>query len=186
MKRPITSGTASSGFTLVEVAIAAVILSMILGAVVAVQGSLGGLNSTTSVSGTMVAKAQGAIEIMSAELRWAEGGSVILLAENGSARVEFQVPVDWVAGAPVWSSRIVYRVLPSTIDANDDGVLDEGRLVREQDGLTRVLAENVVLGGFTTNRAEENLVLGLQVSKINHETGQVLGGNAQTSISFRN
>ena len=135
---------------------------------------------------TGIEKAQGAIESLSAELRWAESASVIVLAENGSSRVDVQVPTDWVAGAPVWSSRIVYRVLPSSVDANDDGVLDEGRLVRDQNGDVRVLADNVPLGGFTAVQAGNNLLLGLQVSKINHETGQVLSGNAQTSISFRN
>ena len=175
-----------AGFTLLEMVIVMTIMSIVMGVVVLSQKSTQGLMSQTSTSGLLEEKALKALEAVAFEARWSDSGSFLITQENSSDRLDLQLPVDFVSGTPVWSTPVTYRVEPSTIDADENGVMNEGRFVRIQDGVTRVLSDYVVLGGFSATMTDENVVLQLSLAKRDGTSDGLLTANAQTSISVRN
>jgi len=64
--------------------------------------------------------------------------------------------------------------------------LNEGRLVRIQNGVKTALCDLVVAGGLTATRTGSNVVLRLRMSKVDKNTNRLLRTNEQTSISLRN
>ncbi len=176
--------TAHAGFTSVEFTLGASLLLVAIGVFASVQKAIMGLLTNTSAAGLIGEKALGVMEKASSELKWAEGSSLLITSENGASRLDLRVPTDCVSGSPVWSNTITYKVEPSTIDANRDGVLNEFRLVRLLSGTTRVLCENVVPGGFTAVRTGNNVALGLVL--VTADAGRILKSNASTSVSLRN
>jgi hypothetical protein len=100
--------------------------------------------------------------------------------------LDFKTPTDYVAGNPVWSTMITYAVEPSLVDWNESGAIDEGRLVRTQDGRKQVLCDYILPGGFTAVLTGRNLLLQLKLSKLDRQTRRATTTDDQTSISFRN
>jgi hypothetical protein len=87
----------------------------------------------------------------------------------GSSRLDFRVPTGTVGGAVTWSSTITVKYAPSNLDADHDGKADDGALVRIQDGVTRVLCNEVPVGGFAVAVNGANLALTLQLQATDAE-----------------
>lgn len=172
--------------SLIEVAIGIGILGIILGSTAMVGRSTSALLTETSTSSDLHSKTVRALETMAFEMHWAENGALLITEDAGWDRVDFHVADDYVGDEPVWSSTITYRVEPWGFDGNQDTVLDEGRLVREQDGEVRVLSTYVVAGGFEAVRVGDNVELHLRLAKMDSNTNRVVEVDANTSISPRN
>jgi hypothetical protein len=177
---------ARAGFSLLELCLSFALLVAILGMVGVVQMSSAGLLTTTSTNGLLHESAMHALEVIASEMRWAEAASVIASAQNGSSRLDFKTPVGYAGGNPIWSTNITYMIVPAAIDWNSDGVINEGRFIRLQDGKQRVLCDYVIPGGFTAVLAGQNVSLQLRLTKVNTQTSDLLSANEQTSISLRN
>ena len=175
-----------AGFALIEVLVAALVLSAVFGAIYAIQSAFIGLQTTVETTGALEEKASQALNEITRDLRWAERGSLLITQENGADRLDLRRPTAWVGGSPVWSSVITFRVEPSNIDANGNGVADDFRLARMQDGRTRVLCNYVVAGGFSIQQTGQNVDLLVQLAQFNQNSEKTITANAQSSISPRN
>ncbi len=174
----------NAGFSLQEVLIGAVIMLLMwaacLGSQLAATQLLG-----ESVSRSMLEeKAIFATKDLAFDLRWAEGSSLLITEENDADRVDLRTAVDYAEGEPVWSTPVSYRVEAAVRDTNGNGVLDDRRLVRIQDGVTRVLCDNVASAGFTAERAGDDLALAVLLQKMHR--GRWLTATANTTTSIRN
>ena len=114
----------------------------------------------------------------------ARDSHVLTSTSNGSRRLDLRIALDYVAGAPVWGPTITYRVVPSPNDANGNGIVDEGQLVRTQSGVTRVLCDAVLPGGFTATRVNDNVAI--QVRLLRRHKGRMVTATAATSATIRN
>jgi len=83
------------------------------------------------------------------ELRWAQASTLLVTTVNGSSCLSYRIPASIVGGVITWSSTITVEYQNSILDANDDHLVDEGSIVRIQNGKTRVLCDYVPKGGFS-------------------------------------
>jgi len=175
-----------SGFTLLEVAAVSGLLVIVMSALVLSQGSVTKLLSTTSTSGLVVDEARQVLDVMSTELRWAQGTGLLITAENGASRIDFQTGIGFAGGVTQWSTPITYHVRPSPIDANNNGIADDWRLVRTQNGTNRTLCDFVAAGGLTATRNNNAITLQLRLSRTDPATRRPLRANERTTLTIRN
>ncbi len=181
-----TQSRSRSGISALEMIIAIGLLLTILGIVGRFQMSTAGVLTTTSSRGQLNETcALPILDPFCAETT-SEAASLVVSAQNGSTRLDFSTPIDYVGGNPVWSTPITYQINLATVDWNGDGVVSEGRLVRIQNGATTVLCDYIIPGGFTATLAGSNVLVQLQLTKMDKNTRRLLRANEQTSISFRN
>ena len=179
-------GTAAeqSGFTLIEVLISASLTLAIAGACLTTQTTSTRLMSETVVRSQLEEAACFADDQVAFDTRWADRTSLVLSTENGSSRLDMHLPTGYAGGNPVWGTTITYHVVPSAIDANGDGVHDEYKLVRLQDGKTKTICDGIVAGGFTATRTGTSVAL--QVRLARKMGGRLVTMAGGTSATFRN
>lgn len=175
-----------AGATFAELMIALLILTGVMSSLLMVQRTTSSSLASTSTSGQLQDKAMQTLEVVASELRWADMASLLITTENGSARLDLQVPAGFSGGTTVWSSTITYRIEPSPIDSDHNGSLDEGRLVRVQNGASRSLCDHVLPGGFTVTPAGSNLQLRLRLARRDTSKSRLSTVDAKTSITVRN
>lgn len=177
---------ADSGFTLPELLISVTIMIGIGAACLGAQLASTGLMNEAAVRSVLEERAFFAAKEVAFDTRWAEGSALLLSTENGCARLDLHTPVDYdhATHTPVWSSTITYRVVPSSNDADGNGVFDEGCLVREQDGVSRVVCDDLVPAGFTATRVVDDMSLQVRVMKLHR--GRRVVATAATVVTIRN
>jgi hypothetical protein len=174
-----------SGSSALELVITVAVFAMVM------SGLVGVLQSATSSSrqfegvGGLDEKAWQVTDGIVRELRWAEAGTLLVTQDSGSSRLDFRVPTGAVGGAVTWSSTITVKYAASNLDADHDGKADDGALVRIQDGVTRVLCNEVPVGGFAVAVNGANLALTLQLQATDAER-RVERSRATESASVRN
>ncbi|HEX6810574.1 MAG TPA: hypothetical protein VF384_03020 [Planctomycetota bacterium] len=178
------SRLASGGFAFTEVLIGAGIMIAVGAACLGAQLAATNLMNESAASAVLEERAIFAANEIAFETRWADGGALLLSKFNGSDRIDLRIPVGFASGATVWSTTITYRVVPSPVDSNSNGVVDEGRLVRIQGTTTRVLCDDVVPGGFTATRVQDNVAI--QVRLLKELFGRPIAVTAATSVTIRN
>lgn len=151
--------SARGGLTVIELTISLGISVALFALVAQVIGGLSHLSSTTLSVGRAEEAASQVSEAMSSEIRWADPETLLITAENGSSRVDFRVSLGYDGSETIWSTPVVYRFEPSDRDANGNGIADEGRLVRIQDGRTRTLCRNVPVGGLSISQKNETIAV---------------------------
>jgi hypothetical protein len=171
---------------MLETVITLVILCTVFASVSYVESSASGVLSSSTNIDFLQERASRALESIAADARWADGAAFLITPQYASSRLDFPVATGFVGGATTWSPVITYVVQPSSIDANGDGVINEGRLVRIQSGQTHLLCDDVVAGGFTAVRAGQNVVLTIHLALKDPQTKRVVNVNEKTSISLRN
>jgi type II secretory pathway pseudopilin PulG len=179
-----TSPRSEAGFTLLEVLISAGIVLAVMAAAMGAQSVATGQMNETVARSLLREAAEFGVKEVAHDARWCDAAALILSQSNGSSRLDLRLPVDYVAGAPVWSAPITVEVVPSPIDANGNGVLDEWRLVRTADGVTRVLCDHLITGGFTATRAGNSVTLQLRLRRAHR--GRPLTATVGTTVSLRN
>lgn len=175
-----------AGLTTLELAIGLGLLSVLVGVVVLSQRSALSLVSQTTTSSLLDENGLRAAEILASDIRWADTSTFLITKENGCDRIDLNVPTGFAGGAPVWSPTITYRAEPSLIDANRNGVLDEVRLVRIQNGETRKVCDYMIPGGFSATTNGESVSMQITLAKRDNVSDELLTADIQRSISLRN
>jgi hypothetical protein len=130
-------------------------------------------------------QARRAVDALSEEIQWGDPASIIISQENGADRIDFQVPAAVTGGSAVLSSPITYRWEASNVDANHNGISDEGQVVRIQNGNRRVLCHYVKPGGLTIQRSDEQIALRLELFTATGE-GTLTQVEGTTSVTLHN
>lgn len=181
----MTDTSSQDGVTIVEFAIGLAILSAFALAMTQIVPTSATLASTATVLGRLDEAVGQTTMAVGSELRWARPDTLLITTDNGCDRADFVVATDYVGGATTWSTAIVIRYEPVDGDANDNGVADEGNLVRIQDGVTRVLCRNVDHGSFTIVDDAGRIQVGITVFG-RASSGEVLRRTGQYSTNLVN
>lgn len=175
---------AVAGFTAVEMLIGAGIMIVVGAACIGGEQAATNQMSESAALGALEECAIFAVKEVAFESRWADGTAMLLSTSNGSRRIDLRTAVDCVGGVPVWSPTVTYRVDPSSSDSNGNGIVDEGRLVRVQNGVTRVICDDVAPSGFTATRVGDRLSIQLRLLEVHN--GRPVTVTAATSATIRN
>jgi Tfp pilus assembly protein PilE len=152
-----------AGFTLIEAAVTVTVSLVLFGLVFQATQGLIQLSSTSLAAGKLE-EASGRISTtIASELRWANPETLQLTVENGSTRVDCEIAEGYDGTNTLWSTTVTFHYVPSPVDENENGVLDEGSVVREQDGITRVLGRHVSQGGLSVTSEDGTLVVSVTV-----------------------
>lgn len=177
----------ASGFSLIEVVIAVAILAVLFATLYSVLFATSTAYTNMSQRGWLEERTRIALDEMSKELRMADMDTVLVTVTNGVGSVDFRRPTGYATGSDsiTWGPTIRYQYEPSTVDANSNGLADEGRVVRIENGVSTVLCDYVKQNGFIVTQTGGNLLI--QVTCVAaDEKGVILESTLQTSITFRN
>lgn len=152
-----------SGFTLVEMLISSGITVALLTVLFSSVDRTERLSSTALVHGRLADWASAAAQRVRDDLRWADEGSLMITEENGSARLDLVVARGHNGIDILWSTPVSWSWTPSPLDADGDGLPDEGTLVRVQDGRTRVVCRGVDRGGFQAVRTDDSVEIAVRL-----------------------
>lgn len=181
----IRSGRA--GLSLLEVVIYTAILSLILSALYSVlTGSTRQYEVGTKLSGIQE-RGRRAMDELVAELRMADRdpGQFLVSTVNGSQQLQFRISTGFAGGNPVFGTPITWNCPVSTVDANGNGMADEARLVRTQDGRPITKTHYVKQGGFSAAVAGNNVVLRLTMLN-NDGYKKVIETTVESAVTLRN
>ena len=175
-----------AGLTVLEVLIATVVATVALGILITALGA----SSDTYMSVSRIARAEEggrrALDAIVNDLRLADKDMFVITPEFGSHRVDFRVPTGYDDhGGVQWSTTIAIRYEPSTLDANLNSSMDEGMLVRIQDGRRRVLCHYIEQGQFSLERTGDHVAVELGLV-IGDGKGRVATRSVRTSVELRN
>lgn len=142
------SARTRAGFTVIEAAVTMGVSVVLFALVFQAAQGLMQLSSTSLTAGRLEEASGRITTAVASELRWANPETLLLTEESGSTRVDCEIAEGFDGAATLWSTPVTFRYVPSPVDENENGVLDEGSIVREQDGVPRVLGRHVSQGGF--------------------------------------
>jgi hypothetical protein len=174
-----------SGLSIIELTVSLGIAGVLFGMIGHVIRGLSGLSSTSLAVGRIEEAANEVTAALAAELRWADPSTLLLTIENGSSRLDFRIAEGYDGVETVWSTPIVFRLEPMGWDANEDGVLDEGQIIRVQDGVERTLCRNVPLGGFSIQFIDSSAVVTVDVFAADRDR-RALEATAETVTHLMN
>lgn len=137
-----------SGFTLAEAVVTLAVSLVLFGLLFQAAEGLIRLSSTSLTSGRLEEAAGRVTAAIASELRWANPDTLLVTSENGSSRVDCEIAEGYDGAVTIWSTPVIFRYEPSPQDDDENGVLDEGSVVRIQDGHTRTLCRHVPQGGL--------------------------------------
>jgi len=161
-----------AGSSALELLISVTIFVALVGSLTEIFRSYSATSSQFRAQGSLDEKAWRVTDLIRRELRWAQGSTLLVTSESGSGRLDFRTAAGFVGGATTFSSTITIKYVPSVVDANHDHKVNEGSIVRIEDGRARVLCDFVPIGGFvaTLQGADVALDLTLSVSDDHHRT----------------
>lgn len=161
----------AAGFSLVELLIAMVTMSVMLGAVALATLRGSDAYNTGRAAADLEARAQRAIALVVEDLRWAgrTGLNPEPLAPFGSAQLDYQSNVGFQGGAVQWGppTRLGFEYAPGEVDDgldnNGNGVADEGSIVlrvnpgaADEQRIVRVNWVRELLEGEVANGLDDN------------------------------
>ena len=109
-------GASEAGFSLTELLIALAITSLVTGGALSILSQSTETYATTSRLGRIEEEGRRALSELSLELKMADGGTLLITQQNGSDRLDFNVPVGRDGEDVIWSAPITYQVEPSSKD----------------------------------------------------------------------
>lgn len=174
--------TDAKGLTLLEILIATVILSLLLVLAYSVLGPLPEVYSDSVRRANLEEAARRAVEEIARDLRVADGATLTVSSYRGSDRVKFRAPQKYVEEGVVWGPMVQYRVEPSKVDANRNGVADDGRVVRVENNSVRTICHFVPPGALSFKRQGNNVFIRLELSSSAGAGAPVV----ETSVTLRN
>lgn len=174
------------GLTLVEVMIAMAILGLVTAMFfsVVLRSSRDGTNAIRRA--TIEENGRRVLDEIANEVRKADKATILITSTGTPANntVTFRVPTGFVSPNVTWSTNIVYQYEVSAKDMVQ-GVTNEGRVVRIQDGKKVVLCDYLKPGGLVVTRTGDNLVIRLTFV-VNDELDHVLETSVETKVTLRN
>ncbi|MBN2489674.1 MAG: hypothetical protein JXQ29_02350 [Planctomycetes bacterium] len=174
------------GTTVTELIVSFAILSLIFLCVFAILSSSSSLHGASSRMAVIEDQSRTALDTMAREIRLADRQSLLITTENGADRLDCRVPLRFAGGAVVWSSPITFRYEPSSFDTNRNGIVDEGRIVRLQNGARRILCQHVQPGGLGFEREQNNVAIRMRLFTAGVDRNDLLVTAVETSVSLRN
>jgi type II secretory pathway pseudopilin PulG len=174
-----------AGMSALELVITAAIFASVMAGVVTVIRTATSDSTQQSARGSLDEKAWQVTERIERELRWAQASTLLITTVNGSSCLSYRVPASIVGGVITWSSTITVEYQNSNVDANDDRVVDEGSIVRIQNGKTRVLCDYVPKGGFSAVLTGASVAMTLTLQLTDAEK-RVERSQATDTVSVRN
>lgn len=177
--------TRESGFTLLELVLSLMLLTVVVGAIHAVLSESSSTYATYAHAADLRERGQSALERMASEIRLADRANALITEANGAHRIDFQTPLAYTGGAVTWSDLIRYECRPSTVDANGNGIVDEARLVRVVNGQEEVLTNYVKTGGLTLIPDGDSVAVNLEMEFRDSE-GNLLSWSHSTNVALRN
>ncbi len=174
-----------AGFTLVEMMISFSLCLLLMGLVIEASAASQQMSGTSLSLGRLEEKASKASFLIASELRWAQPDTLLITVDNGSDRIDFVKADGFVGGLMIWTTTITYMYQPSPVDANGNGIADEGTLVRIQDGKESVISRNVVEGSLSIDRDEDFLLVQLAHFQLTPDK-RIMNGLIQASSSLIN
>ncbi len=197
--RRVPAGRA--GFTLLEILIATVILTVVLGVTVSIMITSARSEEIGSITSSLEGQAMRTLEQISSELRQADLASVLITASvEGSSRLQF----TRVIGYDATTQTAILELRPITYQVLADGVVQkttEGEtplndtLDNDNDGLidladpteTLRITRWVTPGGFTVAQigATKQFTLSLTLSRVDSKQ-QTITQTYTTSATIRN
>jgi prepilin-type N-terminal cleavage/methylation domain-containing protein len=174
-----------AGFTFVELVVTTAIFGTVLTGLVDTLRSAGSDAVLQETRGVLDEKAWRVTGDIARELRWAQTGTLLVTAADGSSRIEFRVPAAVAGDVVSWSSPIRYEYATSNVDANHDHAVNEGAIVRIQDGRTRVLCSDVPPGGFSAAVSGSSVTLTLHLQAVDSRR-RAVSVQATRTVSARN
>lgn len=181
------------GITLTEIMVVTLILAIVVLGLMSVLGS--GSETYSSVSRVSSSAADLTIiaEEISRELREAKLDTVVVSSPPNSLSnaVTFQKLENVTGGIPVFSTPIIYTFEPETgelingMDDNGNGSVDEGRIVRLQDGVKRTMIGYVTPDGFKATLNGDVITLQFKVER-KDDKNRTIPSNLQTTVKIRN
>lgn len=159
-----------AGFTVLELMISVTVLSIVVSGVVMATRAGAGTFKTNMANGDVETKGRRVIERLTRELASAKitNPAPLFLINGGADTLDFQMPTGFTGGAMTWgpTMRLALELedgeLDNGVDDNNNGLIDEGRLVRITDPFgesTRVvLAHGIpeLLEGEETAAGDDN------------------------------
>lgn len=173
------------GMSLLELLIAAIILSLVVVTIYSVLESSAQSFATGVRLETIQDNARRVVDQIAEELRMADATTLITSVHNNADRIQFRNVSSYTGGAIVWSSTIEYRYEPSTIDANENGKADDGKIVRVQNGQTQTMCDYLKQGGIKFTRSGNNMYIKLTLINADGRYKQT-ETFVETSITLRN
>jgi len=159
----MTAHKRQAGYTFVEMAVTLTVSLIVFALLFWSTGGLMKLSSTSLAVGGLEEAAGRVTSMVASELRWADPETLLLTAENGSSRIDCSLATGYDGIDATWTTPVTYRYEPAATDINGNGVIDEGRIVRIQDGRERTLCRNVVDGGLVFTVENETIVVQVTV-----------------------
>ena len=181
MRRP-----PETGFSIIELVISLSILSLATGAALSLLDQSADTYVTTSLRGRIEEEGRKALSELSRVLKLADMDTLLITQQNGSDRVDLNLPAGMNGEEVTWSGPITYLVEPSTKDANLNGVIDEGMLVAIQNGRRWILCHYIPLGGLSIERTGTAVSVRLDLMIADKKTDQLLQTSVSTSVAIRN
>lgn len=175
----------AGGWTLLELLVSVAVFATAMGAIVGLLRSSATLTNVLSKQGEIQERGRRVVDSLVRELRWADTSTIVISTLNGSNKISLRTATGYAAGAVNWSPTITYQVNPSNVDSNHDRVLNEGCLVRIQNGRTTVLCNDVPAGGFAAVLSTNNVQLNLRLSATDMDRRAVTT-TAEAAVTLRN
>lgn len=177
-----------AGTTFLEVTVTSVLVAA--GALMVYRATQATEEAMTAgvAESTLAIWAQNGLDAVSAELR--QAGLSTITGETGSS-ITFRAAKAVVMGFPVYGTPITIRFeydpqeTDNGLDDDRDALVDEGRLVKVQDGETMVLCPGVQEGGFVLARTNRTVGMTLTLETIG-ERGKRHRRTFQGTIVIRN
>ncbi len=190
------------GVTLLEVMIAMAILIIVAVAFYGVLAASTEAYATDTALASIQDQARKMVDDISEDFRLADRTTVVIGTLNGSGTLTFRKSIDYAGATPVWSpTDIVWQVDLSDVDANNNGVVDEGRIVRTgpagridtastktiEDGAPETVTKThyVKSGGLSFTANGSRVLISVTLMTVDAK-GRVIETTVQTSVTPRN
>jgi hypothetical protein len=163
-------------------------MTILGGVLVAVYTGMADSSTTYSVgvrTSHIQEQARQVVDQLADELRQADDASVSITSVNGATQVSFVKNVGFSGGNPVWSSTITWGYSASYVDANENGVQDEGRIVRTENGQSATLCHHVKPAGLSITLTGRNAVIRVTLIHVDLHRQQI-ETFVETSVTIRN
>lgn len=179
------------GFTLLELMIAIAVLAILGALVFMMLKSMSDSYSTGSLHGGLNSETRDLLDRIAAETADAGITTLVPAFPNGSTTLAFRRNTGYAGGAIVFGAPITYAFvyepgeLNNGIDDNGDGRIDEGRLVRTENGDPVILSRDLAENGITFTQTGNTIRVILTIEKVD-EKRQVVRYTRETTIQIRN
>ena len=159
----MTKRKRQAGYTFVEMAVTLTVSLIVFALLFWTTGGMMKLSSTSLAVGGLEEAAGRVTTTVASELRWADPETLLITVENGSSRIDCRLATGYDGTEATWTTPVTYRYEPATADINGNGIIDEGRVVRIQDGRERTLCRNVIDGGLLFTVENETIMVQVTV-----------------------